>query len=201
MICGGWMMQHGSTDPFLSALPRLVHVEGERDGTGAWLDGTLALLEREVLSSRPGADSVVTRLSEVIFIQALRTFLEQTPHGQTGWIDALADPAIAVAVGLIVRQPGRRWSVPDLARASGMSRSGFASRFRQKTGETPMQFLSRWRLSRASLLLRETERSIADIAQEVGYESEVGFAKAFSRFAGAPPARYRQSPRVNGPEE
>lgn len=198
MICGGWALQDHGSNPFLSALPRLVHVKGQRDDTPSWLGGTLALLESEVVSSRPGADGIVTRLSEVIFIQALRSFLECIPGDETSWINALADGSIATAVGMMIHEPARSWTVPELARACGMSRSAFATRFRERTGQTPMQFLGRWRIGRAAVLLRETDASIPDVAREVGYASPVAFAKAFSQQLGVPPGQYRKAARNRG---
>lgn len=146
-----------------------------------------------MLSPRPGAEGVVNRLSEILFIQALRAYFRRLGPGQGGWIGALKDERIGRAISLMIRDCRRQWTVPELAAECHMSRSGFASRFERLTGNTPMRFLRRWRLGVATGLLSEGDGSTAEVAHRVGYRSTVAFAKAFRRDLGLTPGEYRAS--------
>jgi AraC-like DNA-binding protein len=131
-------------------------------------------------------------LIDIILVQAARVWVEEQPQDQGGWLGALRDPQIGVALGLIHREPQRNWSVSALAREVGMSRSIFAAKFSSLVGDPPLSYLTRWRLWQASKLLVEGNLSVAETAQRVGYESEAAFSKAFKRHFGQSPLAYRR---------
>ncbi|HSG39546.1 MAG TPA: AraC family transcriptional regulator, partial [Thermoanaerobaculia bacterium] len=170
---------------------------GQTTRTTEWLGMTLRFLAAEARHPRPGAETLISRLTDVIFVQALRAWIESQPEGTGGWLGALRDRQTAAALGHIHREPERDWSVVSLASAVGMSRSSFASRFTALVGETPLAYLTRWRMHLASDLLRSRGLSVSQIAGRVGYESEAAFSKAFKREVGVPPGALRRvkSPR------
>jgi len=150
----------------------------------------------EAASGRPGAEIVVTRLSEVLFVQAVRAHLAALPEGARGWVGALRDPPVARALALIHRHPERPWTVESLGRAVGLSRSQFAARFAAAVGEPPLAYLSGWRMHRARSLLRDGTVRMGRIAALLGYGSEAAFSTAFKRWTGTAPGAFRKTARL-----
>jgi transcriptional regulator GlxA family with amidase domain len=163
------------------------------------LQKTLELLASEVdgskLISEPGAEIAVRRLADLLLIQALRAHITTTEGNQerTGWLHALADSQIGAALNSMHKRIEHPWTVASLASEAGMSRSAFAQRFKKLMSETPLEYLTRWRMYRGSDLLRESDRKLADVAQAVGYDSDGAFHKAFKRVLGIAPGEYRRS--------
>jgi len=192
LLCGFLGCDRPIFDPLLTGLPPLI-VARRRNPGGYWLDTTVRYMLREVSSQpRPGVKSMQMRLTEILFVEVLRRHLEELSEHETGWIAALRDPQIGRAVAELHADPSREWTVTDLARCVGMSRSGLADRFTRLVGHSPIDYLIRWRLQLAARLLRAEEVSIAEIAGRVGYESEAAFHRAFKRFAGVTPASWRR---------
>jgi AraC family transcriptional regulator, alkane utilization regulator len=185
ILCGGFELDGGSTNPLLALLPPVVHVRGAR-----WADATTALVRSELPRFAPGAEAIVTRLTDVLVAQAIR-------HHLAGRDDlrALRDPWIADAVRRLNDDPERRWTVTELAAASALSRSAFRDRFREATGEPPMRYLARIRLTLAAELLHETTLPVQEIARRCGYRSEAALSRAFKRALGQPPGRFRREAR------
>ena len=164
-------------------------------------DGPAAALLRELLrvgvsessASRPGADSMLAKLSELMFIEAMRRQLERMPPGGRGWLAGVRDPHVGRALALLHAEPAKAWSVDALARKAALSRSALAERFTAMVGEPPMQYLTRWRLARAAHALRSGAGAIARIAAAAGYESAAAFSRAFKREFGVPPAAWRKA--------
>ena len=149
-------------------------------------------------ASTPGGEAVLAKLSEVLFIETLRRYIALLPREQTGWLAGIRDPEVGKAPALLHRQPAHPWTIAALANEVGISRSVLAERFRRYLAETPIAYLTRWRLQLGAQMLKATSRSVAEIAAEVGYESEPAFNRAFKREFALPPARYRsqsKSPR------
>lgn len=140
----------------------------------------------------PGAATVVSRLADVLFVQALRTWIGEAPAGTTGWLGALGDPQLARVLGLIHAEPATAWTVDSLARSAGMSRSSLYTRFNERVGEAPASYLTRWRMHVAARSLRAGANS-SDVASEVGYASEAAFSRAFKRATGASPREWRRA--------
>ncbi len=182
-------------NPLLAVLPRVIILRGELAKSVQWLEPTLAILSSESCSERPGSQTVVSRLADVIFIQIVRGYLNSLGGEGTGWLPALADPQVGAALALVHQSPERDWTVQELAQRVAMSRSAFAARFTRMVGEPPLHYVTRWRMQRAAALLRDGQASIAQVAEAVGYESEAAFSKAFKRAMGVAPGAYRRATR------
>ncbi len=194
VICGAFRFVNAPDNPILSLLPSLIRIAPQQEPAGEWLWPTLALLASEARRGQDGSSVIVTRLTEVIFVQALRTWIAQEPAGHGGWLGALRDPQIGGALARIHQRPDQDWSVATLARQVGMSRSPFAARFRTLVGLAPLTYLGRWRMCLAASLLRDDRMTIGAVTERIGYESEAAFSKAFKRHFGMPPRMYRGRP-------
>jgi len=194
LLCGGFLVEQLAARPLLELLPGVVHLRGNEGRAPEWLAGLVRMIAVEMASSGPGSEAVVTRLTDALLAQALRQGLLQADQA-SGGSSAVGDPEVARALRLMREQPDRPWSVPTIAAAVAMSRSAFADRFRDATGETPMQHLTRYRMARAAEYLRNTNAGIREIARRTGYESEVSMSKAFRRQFGTSPGAYRRAAR------
>jgi AraC-like DNA-binding protein len=205
LICGIFSYDGGSgAHPLLEVLPPRMIVRGEGGRAVGWLEGLLDLIARETSSRRPGAETVINRLTDALFIQIVRTHLDASSGfemQQPSWLTGLRDDQIARTLGLIHRRPGERWSVDALAQQVGMSRSAFAHRFRELVGEPPLQYLTRWRMQVAADALTQGGLSLPQIAERVGYQAEAAFSKAFKKVWGVAPGTYRRNrhPSTAGP--
>jgi transcriptional regulator GlxA family with amidase domain len=159
---------------------------------GAWIAQSIAFAAQHLASGVAGASAIVGRLSELMFAEAVRRHVESMPDDETGWFAGLGDPAVSKALALMHAEPERGWSSDELARAVNMSRSSFADRFCKLTGQPPKRYLTARRMQLAAHELRETQKTVAQIAFDIGYESEAGFTRAFHRELGQPPATWRR---------
>ncbi|MBX3013071.1 MAG: AraC family transcriptional regulator [Caldilineaceae bacterium] len=191
MLCGAFHCAYPTGFPLLQRLPKLIHIPGTQGQMAHRLADLVQLIAREAAAQQPGAAVVLNRLTELLFIQVLRLWIDQQAAAAVGWAAALRDPSISTALGLIHQAPERKWTVRALAEAVALSRSAFSARFTALVGEPPLTYLTRWRMLRATRLLKN-EVSIETIAALLGYESEAAFRKAFKREMGIPPAQYRQ---------
>ena len=172
----------------LAAMPPVVHVERQTEqSTLRWL---VERMMRELRDPQPGGALVAQHLAHLMLVQALRLHLAEGPRGAVGWFSALADPRIGAAIAAMHAEPAHRWTIEALACRAGMSRSVFALRFRQTVGETPMDYLVRWRMLLAADRLENAREPISAIAPSLGYESESAFSTAFKRVMGCSPRRY-----------
>jgi AraC-like DNA-binding protein/mannose-6-phosphate isomerase-like protein (cupin superfamily) len=190
LICGGFAIDQLTARPLLEALPLVVHLRGHEGRAPEWLAGLIRMISLEMAANRPGAEAVVSRLTDALLAQALRAHLVASDPVSAG---PVTDPQVARALRLMRERPDERWSVPKLAAAVGLSRSAFAERFRAATGETPIQSLTRYRLSRAAAYLRTTNAGVREIARRTGYDSEATISKAFRRHYGTAPGAYRKA--------
>jgi transcriptional regulator GlxA family with amidase domain len=173
-------------------MPRLIRVNLRTDPSGQWLENSLRFAVTEVANRKIGAAAMLTKLSEVVFGETLRRYVNDLPDGQTGWLAGARDMEVGKALTLIHHRHAHPWTVADLAREAGVSRTVLTERFGQFLGEPPMAYLTRWRLLLGARALTTTSHAVALIASEVGYESEAAFNRAFKRAYGLPPARYRK---------
>jgi AraC-like DNA-binding protein len=157
------------------------------------MQSALRLMAAEAKELRPGGETVITRLADILVIQAIRAWIERDPGAQTGWLAALQDKRIGRAIALIHRDPSRPWSVASLASEVAMSRSGFAARFTELVGEPAMQYVTRWRMLVALTWLSEDDGALAGMAARLGYQSEPAFSRAFKRIIGTSPGAVRRS--------
>jgi AraC-like DNA-binding protein len=195
VLCGYLHCDAMRFSPLRDALPAMMHVRTSRSDDAAWLRATIAQMEAEAISARPGAPSMLERLTEIVFIELLRHQAMSAGPATTGWLAALADPALGRCLALIHDDPTRDWSVPQLASASALSRSALAERFETMLDTSPIRYLRDWRLCLAGVQLTTTNRTVADIAYDAGYGTEAAFSRAFSRTYGMPPATWRHAAR------
>ncbi len=182
-------------NPLLAALPRVIHLPASGPESAiAWLGALLSAAARESRGQRPGSENVLARLSELLFVETIRRYLEALPPARDGWLAGLRDPVISRALGALHGAPAESWSVDRLAREVGLSRSLLAERFTAMVGQPPMQYLALWRMQLASLRLLEGQ-SVAAVADAVGYRSEAAFSRAFKKLVGEAPGTWRNAPR------
>jgi AraC-like DNA-binding protein len=191
MLCGAFHFEYPNDFPLLHHLPKLIHIRGAQGRMEQGFTDIVRLIARESASQQLGAEVMLRRLTELLFIQVIRLWIAQQAEASVGWVRALRDQPISAALGLIHQSPERRWTVKELAEAAALSRSAFSARFSELMGEPPMTYLTRWRMLRATRLLKN-EVSMETIADLLGYESEAAFRKAFKREIGIPPAQYRK---------
>ncbi|HET6655218.1 MAG TPA: AraC family transcriptional regulator [Gammaproteobacteria bacterium] len=200
ILCG--FLSTGQTDfePLFAALPPLFRVsfrDGDNNGAPG-LEALLAHATREIISSSDGAAGVRLRITELLFVEALRRYMLSLPGDEAGWLAGLRDPVVGKALALLHADPCHAWSVTELASRTAVSRSGLATRFKHLLGEAPMHYLARWRLLLAVQQLHDSRHSIATIAESSGYDSAAAFQRAFKRFHGETPAACRKRLRASG---
>jgi AraC-like DNA-binding protein len=195
-VCGYMSCDPQTSRVLPAGLPPILKVN-IRDGVaGQWLENSIRFSVREADASRAGGEAVLAKLSEVLFVETLRRYIAELPPGQTGWLAGARDPEVGKALALLHRRPAQPWIIADLAREVGLSRSVLAERFRHFLGEAPISYLTRWRLQLGAQMLKSSSRSVAEVASEVGYESEAAFNRAFKREYRVPPARFRNESRA-----
>jgi AraC-like DNA-binding protein len=192
LVCGSFQFERRDAHPLLELLPPLIHLRPAEAPAAEWLEATLRFLAWETREAKPGTETIVSRLTDVLFVQMLRAWIEAAPEGRGGWLGALRDRQVGAALAKLHRAPEKDWTNASLAEAVGMSRSRFAARFSALVGEPPLAYLSRWRLETAAGLLRDGALELAEVAGRVGYASEAAFSNAFRRRFGAPPGAYRR---------
>ena len=178
-------------NPLIAALPRLLHLPAADDS--AWVGQVMRQAVDASQNKRPGGDAVLERISEMMFVDAVRRHVERLPEESTGWLAGLRDRAVGRALALMHGQPARGWTVDALSSEVALSRSALYDRFVRLIGQPPMQYLAQWRMQVAANLLRQSRATVASIALDVGYDSEAAFARAFKRQVGMPPAAWRRS--------
>ena len=191
LVCGFLGCDLKPFNPLVAALPRILHLPAARAG-----DWVARVIDQAVVESnerRPGGDAVLERLSEMMFVDVARRYLDSLPEEATGWLAGLRDRFVGRALALLHERPDRAWSVDDLAREVGLSRSALHERFVKFLGYPPMHYLANWRIQLGAQLLRESNRTVATIALDVGYDSEAAFSRAFRRTVGLPPAAWRKA--------
>lgn len=191
IVCGFLGCDVRPFNPLVAALPRILHLPATLQGE--WVAHVIDQAVVESNRMRPGRDAVLERLSEMMFVDAARRYLDALPEDSVGWLAGLRDRHVGRALALMHGEPARGWSVDELAREVGLSRSALHERFVQYLGQPPMQYLASWRMQVGAQLLRDTGQPVASIALEAGYESEAAFARAFKRLVGLPPAAWRKA--------
>lgn len=190
-ICGYLTCDPRLCRPILAALPRALSVS-LRGGDGGWLDRSFQHAVEQASAPSPGSEGMLAKLSEVMMVETLRRYMEQLPAEQTGWLAGVRDRLVGKCLALIHERPAHPWTVEELAREAAASRSVLAERFTHFVGQSPIQYLAKWRMALAADLLRRSSLSAARIADEVGYETDAAFSRAFRREFGMPPATWRR---------
>lgn len=193
LICGRIEFDEAVAHPVLSGLSPLVAVRDTDGRTARLLRQLIALIADEVDEPLPGSPSIVTRLAEVLVVHALRSHIDALPDDAVGWLGGLRDPIVADALGVIHGSPHHPWTTAELAATVGSSRSAFHRRFREVVGETPGEYVTRWRIHLATRILRTENASVAVTARRVGYRTEAAFSNAFVRVMGVRPGAYKRA--------
>lgn len=192
VICGWFAYERHIAHPAVGTLPRAFCTNIRRRPSGAWLESSIRYAVAEATSGRSGSNVVAAKLAEVLFVEALRGYAEGLPERESGWLAGLRDPLVGRSIALLHERPAYPWTVASLAKAANTSRTVLAERFTAMTGTPPIQYLAQWRLALAAHLLRGSRLSLGRIMEQVGYESEAGFNRAFKREYGVPPATWRR---------
>ena len=199
LVCGFLACDARPFNPLLDNLPPVIKVGGGQDGDARWLGQFIHVATMESADKRAGGESVLAKLSELMFIEVVRRYLEALPPEQAGWLAGLRDPFVGKALSLMHGDPARNWTIEELAKDVGLSRSVLAERFADLVGTPPMQYLAKWRMQIASGLLSGGSANIATIAAECGYGSEAAFSRAFKKMVGVPPSAWRYRLGHSGP--
>jgi AraC-like DNA-binding protein len=194
IMCGTVRFEHPAARRLMASLPRTIVIDGAPGSTSPeaeWMYSTLRLIAAEGRTLRPGGEAVITRLSDILVVQAIRSWAA-TEAARTGWLAALRDPRVGRALSLVHRDPARAWSVDSLAREIAMSRSAFAAQFTELVGEPVMRYVTGWRMQLALDWLEHDDVPVAQLASRLGYESEAAFSRAFKRTIGVAPGAVRR---------
>jgi AraC-like DNA-binding protein len=191
VVCGAVRFGHPAARALVDLLPPVIHVDAAESPQAEWTQAVVRLMAAEARAVQPGGEAVVTRLADVLVIQAIRSWIASDPSARTGWLGALQDPQIGQALALVHRDPGRPWTIAALAHEVAMSRSAFAARFAALVGEPVVAYLTRWRMQVAATAIADGQATIGELANRLGYRSEAAFARAFKRVIGVPPGAVR----------
>jgi AraC-like DNA-binding protein len=192
LVCGYLACDARFARLLLAGLPALVRVNVRGSDAGAWLEASVRYALGEARSPRPGGAGVLAKLAEVLFIEVLRLYMHEPDAGRTGWLAGLGDRVVGAALNALHARPAHAWTLEELAREAHTSRSVLAERFQHLVGNSPMQYLTQWRMLLAANLLRRSNAPLARIAEDVGYQTDTAFSRAFRREYGAPPAAWRR---------
>ena len=190
-VCGYMTCDPHLSRPFLNGLPPVFKVNVRTDRSGHWLETSIIHLVEEAGSGRFGSEAMLAKLSEALFVDTLRRYVDGLPEQQNGWLAGARDPVVGRSLALLHGRVAHPWTIAHLADEVGISRSALVERFSRYLSEPPMAYLTRWRLQLAAESLQKTSRGVADIATDIGYQSEAAFSRAFRREFGQPPGRYR----------
>ena len=191
-VCGYLACDAQPFNPLLDNLPPVIKVRGNRGDDANWLSQFIRVAALESANKRAGGESVLAKLSELMFIEVIRRHLEALPPEQAGWLAGLRDPFVGKTLSLMHAKPAWNWTIEELAKDVGLSRSVLAERFADLVGMPPMYYLTKWRMQIASGLLSDGNTNIATVAAEIGYGSEAAFSRAFKKLVGVPPSAWRR---------
>ena len=191
-VCGYLACDAQPFNPLLDNLPPVIKVRGNQGDDANWLSQFIRVAMLESANKRAGGESVLAKLSELMFIEVIRRHLEALPPEQAGWLAGLRDPFVGKTLSLMHAKPAWNWTIEELAKDVGLSRSVLAERFADLVGMPPMYYLAKWRMQIASGLLSDGNTNIATVAAEIGYGSEAAFSRAFKKLVGVPPSAWRR---------
>jgi AraC-like DNA-binding protein len=195
-VCGFMSCDPHLSRPILDGLPKIFKINVRTDRAGKWLESSILHLVEEAGTGGVGSDAMLAKLSEALFVDTLRRYVMSLPEREIGWLAGSRDAIVGKCLGLMHSRVGHPWTIATMASEVGISRSALSDRFTRYLSEPPMTYLTRWRLQLAAQHLTRTSKGVADIASDVGYESEAAFNRAFKREFGTPPARYRREQRA-----
>ncbi len=189
LTCGVTGFDQFSGKQLIQQLPTLLQLDQLENSSQRWLDSTLEFIASEAKQLKPGGETIITHLADILVIQLIRHWMEQSPQASKGWVGALRDKHIGVALQAIHNQPEKKWTVDSLAKTCGMSRSGFSAHFKQLVGSSVKSYLTQWRMNLAYQRLKQSREPLITLAEELGYNSEAAFSRAFKRVMGISPGK------------
>jgi len=192
LVCGYLACDARLAKMLLAGLPKMLRVNVRDSNAGTWLEASVRYALAEARSPRPGGAGVLAKLSEVLFIEVLRMYMNEQSAGRTGWLAGVSDRIVGAALAELHKRPAHAWTLEELAREAGTSRSVLAERFQELVGTSPMQYLTQWRMLLAANMLERTNSPLVKIAEDVGYQTDTAFSRAFRREYGDPPAAWRR---------
>jgi AraC-like DNA-binding protein len=193
VVCGFLGCDARPFNPLLASMPRVLRMPGVATDGASWVASFLHSVVEESSRKRPGGEAVLERMSEMLFVEVLRRYVDTLPPDQTGWLAGMRDEAVGRALALMHEKPAESWTLERLGEEAALSRSTLHERFVHFIGQPPMQYLAQWRMQLAAARLRDTDAKVIEIALEVGYENEAAFSRAFKRATGKPPAAWRRA--------
>jgi len=193
IVCGYLGSDSAAMNPLIGALPAVIRLNIHESPGADWIRSTFQYAADEVAKGRPGSETVLAKLSELLFVETIRRYVESLAEDETGWLAGLRDPYVARTLALFHRDAKQSWTHEELSREVGLSRSALADRFTRLIGTAPMQYLANWRMQIAAQKLRSSALSLAQIADDVGYESEAAFSRAFKKNFGTAPGTWRRA--------
>ena len=196
VVCGFLGCDANPVNPLLASMPKILRMPRVAPDGSSWIGDFIHLMVVESRLKRPGGEAVLERMSEMLFVEVIRRYVDMLPAGQTGWLAGLRDPAVGRALAIIHDRPAVPWTLERLGEAAAVSRSVLNERFALLIGQPPMQYLTRWRMQLAAASLRDTDAKVVDIADQVGYENEAAFSRAFRRAVGESPGAWRRARRA-----
>lgn len=198
LTCGVVNFDHVTAQRLIAQLPEVLQVDSFDIDEDNWLQSTLRFIAREARQQKPGGETVITHLADILIIQAIRSWIDSAPEADQGWLAALRDNQVGRALAAIHREPEKDWTVASLAREAGMSRSGFSAKFTDMVGDSVKHYLTLWRMQIARARLLEGPEPLGNLAERLGYQSEAAFSRAFKRVTGVSPGSIRQNtPRLS----
>lgn len=192
LICGHFEFEELNIHPIIKSLPAVLHIRKEQSFNFAWINTALDFIDYEAVNRDPGAASIIKRLSEITFVQAMRVYMKENTENSV-FLAGISDRYIRKSIDKIHADPGRKWKLEELAKISGLSRTIYTERFKKLTGLTPLKYTTMWRVEIAKSLLKDKTRSIGQIANEVGFVAEEHFQKTFKKLVGSTPSHFRKS--------
>jgi AraC-like DNA-binding protein len=201
VVCGFLGCDDKPFNPLLASLPRVLRMSGLATDDGSWTGRFLRMAVDESNRKRPGGEAVLERMSEMLFVEVLRRYVDTLPPDKPGWLAGMRDPGVGRALALLHERPAEPWTLDRLGERAGLSRSTLHERFAHFIGQPPMQYLALWRMQLGARWLRDTDAKIVDVALQVGYGSEAAFSRAFRRAVGESPGEYRRIHREAHPSQ
>jgi AraC-like DNA-binding protein len=198
IVCGFLGCDSKPFNPLLASMPRVLRMPGVATEGASWIATFLRSVVEESNRKRPGGEAVLERMSEMLFVEVLRRYVDDLPTDETGWLAGMRDASVGRALSLMHQRPADPWTLDRLGDEAALSRSALHERFVHFIGQPPMQYLARWRMQLAAGWLRDTDAKVIDVALEVGYENEAAFARAFRRAVGESPGAWRRARRSSG---
>lgn len=196
LTCGVLGFDHLVGEKLISQLPPLIHMQSDNGHLPSSLQALVQLMAEEATRLSAGGETIVAHLADIIVIKAIRYWVVRAPEANKGWLGALKDPKIGKALAAIHAHPESSWTVEGLAQYAGMSRSGFSARFTQVIGTSAKQYLTEWRMSLARMKIMQSQVSLIELAEELGYQSEAAFSRAYKRVFGIPPLRQTRAGKL-----